>query len=113
MDSKEIIEKSTYIERINICKKHFKYLLEIKNEKTAVLEMRSQIAWYTKGMTEHKDINNMILIDTSEVDIHKLANANPSFFFETEKYKSKLNIIRINPSIKKYLNCFSTLFSIF
>lgn len=45
-----VINKPTYKEKINMCYKHLNYLLEIKNEKVAVLEMRSHISWYLKGI---------------------------------------------------------------
>ena len=37
-------------EKIDMCIKHMNYLLSFKDEKTAVLEMRSHIAWYLKGL---------------------------------------------------------------
>lgn len=55
-----IIEKPTYKERIAMCYHHLNYLLKIKNETVAVLEMRSHIAWYIKGMPYHKEIKNLI-----------------------------------------------------
>lgn len=32
------------------CLKHFNYLLKIKPEKVATLEMRTHAAWYLKGL---------------------------------------------------------------
>ena len=55
----EIIDKPTYIDRINMCYKHLDYLLKIKPERIAVLEMRSHIPWYIKGMPEHKEIQSL------------------------------------------------------
>ena len=43
-----------------MCKKHFKYLLEFKNEKVAILEMRTHAAWYIKGMPYSAEIKNKI-----------------------------------------------------
>ena len=40
----------SYEERIKMCFKHLDYLMEIKPEKVAVMEMRSHVAWYIKGM---------------------------------------------------------------
>ncbi len=37
-------------EKFDTIKEHFSYLLKLKDEKAAVLEMRSQAAWYVKGM---------------------------------------------------------------
>lgn len=46
----EIIEDQTPLEKMKTCLKHFRYLLEIKPEKIAVLEMRTHGAWYLKGL---------------------------------------------------------------
>lgn len=56
----ERLENQTPKERIELCIKHFKYLLEIKNEKIAVLEMRTHAAWYIKGMKSSSEIKNKI-----------------------------------------------------
>lgn len=37
-------------EKMQTCLKHFNYLLEIKPEKVATLEMRTHAAWYLKGL---------------------------------------------------------------
>lgn len=37
-------------ERMETCLKHFNYLLEVKPEKVAILEMRTHAAWYLKGL---------------------------------------------------------------
>ena len=42
----------SYRERINMCFHHLDYLLKIKNERVSVLEMRTHIAWYIKGMPD-------------------------------------------------------------
>lgn len=59
-DTGEIISKPSYEDRINMCFRHLDYLMEIKCEKVAVLEMRSHIAWYLKGMPNVQDIKNVI-----------------------------------------------------
>ena len=45
-----LIDKPSYTDKINMCYKHLDYLLKIKNEKVSVLEMRSHIGWYLKGI---------------------------------------------------------------
>lgn len=45
-------------EKIDMCIKHLNYLLEFKPEKVAVLEMRSHIAWYLKGVEGAREIKN-------------------------------------------------------
>lgn len=50
LENGEIIPDQTPIEKIQTCLKHFEYLLQIKPEKVAVLEMRTHGAWYLKGL---------------------------------------------------------------
>lgn len=54
----EILDKPTYEEKIKMCYKHLDYLLKIKPEHIAVLEMRSHISWYIKGIPHHKEIQS-------------------------------------------------------
>ena len=56
----EIIPKPSYDEKIKMCFHHMDYLTKIKDEKVAVLEMRSHVAWYIKGMPYHKEIKSLI-----------------------------------------------------
>ena len=46
----EIIPKATNSEIYETIVKHYNYLLELKGEHLAMLEMRSHISWYIKGM---------------------------------------------------------------
>lgn len=50
LENEEIIPDQTPIEKMQTCLKHFDYLLQIKPEKVAVLEMRTHGAWYLKGL---------------------------------------------------------------
>lgn len=43
-------KKVTQEEKFRMIRKHMKYLLEIKPEKVALLEMRSHASWYLKGI---------------------------------------------------------------
>lgn len=56
----KIIDKPTFQERINMCYKHLDYLLKIKPERIAILEMRSHTAWYIKGMPGYKEVQNQV-----------------------------------------------------
>ena len=51
-------QEISYEERINMCFHHLDYLLKIKCEKVAVLEMRSHIAWYIKGLPDCVEVKN-------------------------------------------------------
>lgn len=66
------IDKPTYEERLDMCYKHLDYLLKIKNERVAVLEMRSHIAWYIKGMPYHKEIKNLIFKAQNKEEIAEI-----------------------------------------
>lgn len=50
--------KPSYQEKIDMCFHHLDYLLKIKCEKVAVLEMRSHIAWYIKGLPDSIEVKN-------------------------------------------------------
>ena len=50
-DNKEIT-KPTNIDIINMVEKHLNYLLEFKDERVAILEMRTQIGYYLKGFNK-------------------------------------------------------------
>ena len=45
-----LLKDESPIERMKTCLKHFNYLLKIKPEKVATLEMRTHAAWYLKGL---------------------------------------------------------------
>ncbi len=47
-------------ERMKTCLKHFNYLLEIKPEKVAILEMRTHAAWYLKGLPSGVKIKKIL-----------------------------------------------------
>lgn len=47
-------------ERIETCLKHFNYLLEVKPEKVAILEMRTHAAWYLKGLPSGVKIKKIL-----------------------------------------------------
>lgn len=65
----KILSKPDYREKINMCLKHMDYLLEFKNEKVAILEMRSHIAWYIKGVPYHKEIQSSCFNAKTKVEI--------------------------------------------
>lgn len=50
----------TIKEKIKMIKKHMNYLLEIKDEKVALLEMRGHACWYLKGIPNTSKIKQLI-----------------------------------------------------
>ena len=61
-------------ERIEMCFKHLDYLLEFKREKTAVLEMRSHIAWYLKGLEGANDVKRKIFVSNTKEEVINILN---------------------------------------
>ena len=59
-------------EKIDIALKHFKYLLEIKDEKVALLQMRTHAAWYLKGIEGAKEVKNEIFKCNSKEELIKI-----------------------------------------
>ena len=68
----EKLEDLSDKEKIDLTIKHFNYLLEIKPEKTAVLEMRTHAAWYIKGINGSKEIKNKIFKCTKKEELLKI-----------------------------------------
>ena len=71
-DNGIIMDKPSYEERINMCLKHLDYLLKFKCEKVAVLEMRSHICWYLKGMPGIMEVKNEIFKTKNAEDVKKI-----------------------------------------
>lgn len=67
----KILDKPTYKERIDMCFHHMDYLSKIKCEKVTVLEMRSHIAWYLKGIPGSVEVKNLCFKATT---IEELTN---------------------------------------
>lgn len=56
----KLLKNQTPIEKMETCLKHFNYLLEIKPEKVAVLEMRTHAAWYLKGLPNAVNVKKVL-----------------------------------------------------
>ena len=73
-DNGFIIDKPSYEDKVLMCFKHLDYLLEDKPEKVAVLEMRSHIAWYLKGMPDAVRVKNLIFKAKSSDELREILN---------------------------------------
>ncbi len=60
LNTGESLPSPTGKEKIKMCIKHFSYLNKLKNEKQALLEIRSHASWYIKGLPKAKEIKNSI-----------------------------------------------------
>ena len=61
-----------YEDRIKMCFKHLDYLLKYKCEKVAILEMRSHISWYLKGMPGIMEVKNAIFKVKEAEEVKKI-----------------------------------------
>ncbi len=69
-----IINDPSFEDKIKMCFHHLDYLMKQKCEKVAVLEMRSHIAWYLKGIPHSQEVKNKIFKATSKEEIEKILN---------------------------------------
>lgn len=72
--NKEISSPPCYEEKIKMCLKHMDYLLKIKNEKVAILEMRSHISWYLKGLPNNIEVKKEIFGAQTKEEVVKILN---------------------------------------
>jgi len=68
----EVIPKPTYEDKINMCYHHLDNLLKIKTEKVAVLEMRSHVSWYIKGMPGAQQVKNSVFKAQTSEELRKI-----------------------------------------
>ena len=54
------IDPPTILEKVEMMKRHYKALIEDKNETVAAMEIRSHIIWYLKGLPKSKEIKNLV-----------------------------------------------------
>lgn len=69
LDTGNVLDEPTAEEKVNQAIKHLDYLISLKGEKLAVLEMRSHIPWYIKGMYEANTVKRTVhgLLSANEV----------------------------------------------
>ena len=71
-DNRKEIPKPSYEDKISMCIRHLDYLLEFKCEKVAVLEMRSHISWYLKGMPGIMEVKNNVFKTKNSEELKKI-----------------------------------------
>lgn len=64
----------TAIEKVDMCERHFLLLLEEKSEKIAVLEMRSLVSWYLKGISNIKQYKSKLININRKEELISLFN---------------------------------------
>jgi len=69
LDNGKEPKEVSFEEKVLMMKRHYQLLCEDKNEKVALLEIRSHILWYLKGMPNSKEMKNKIMACKSSEDI--------------------------------------------
>lgn len=72
LDSKEVLPRPTKKEVYEMIIDQYNRLLSLKGEHLAMLEMRSHIGWYLKGMTHAAAVKNMVNMSKSFDEVDKI-----------------------------------------
>ena len=72
LDSGTLPNEVTIKEKFDMIKRHMDLLLNIKNEKVALLEMRTHIAYYLKGIPSTKELKQKIFKTKTKKEIINL-----------------------------------------
>lgn len=73
LDGQPIIDVSIS-DKVDMCLKHLKYLVELKSEKMACLEIRNHIGWYFKGVPGANTLKNKVYQTSNIRDIIVILN---------------------------------------
>lgn len=65
-------QEVSFVDKVKMMRKHYELLTQDKNEKLALLEIRSHIIWYLKGMPQSKEIKNKICQSKTTEDMFKI-----------------------------------------
>ena len=85
LESKKEPTYHDFIEKTKMMKKHYELLKEDKNEKAALLEIRSHIIWYLKGMPNNKEIKNLICQCKTTEELFKIIDDYQQYITNIEK----------------------------
>lgn len=75
-------EPVSFLEKVEMMKKHYQLLLDDKCEKAAILEIRSFIIWYLKGMPKSKEIKNQICQSKTSEEMFKIIEDYKNYLIE-------------------------------
>lgn len=82
-------EPVSFLEKVEMMKKHYQLLLKDKCEKQAQLEIRSFIIWYLKGMPKSKEIKNKICQSKSPQEMFSIIEDYKQYLVEETKEKKE------------------------
>ena len=78
-------QEVSFIDKVQMMKKHYELLTQDKNEKLALLEIRSHIIWYLKGMPQSKEIKNKICQSKTTEDIFNIIDEYYNYLLTEKK----------------------------
>ena len=85
IESGKLPQTVTFIEKIEMIKRHYQLLIADKNEKLASLEIRSFIIWYLKGLPQSKEIKNKICQSQTSQEMFNIIDEYKNYLLEIEK----------------------------
>jgi nifR3 family TIM-barrel protein len=74
LNTGELIEEPSIIEKVSIARNHLNKSIEFKNEKRGILEMRRHFVHYFKGLTNFRDIRIRLLTSLNVEEINSILN---------------------------------------
>ena len=84
LDNNILPKEVPYQEKIKMMKKHYELLLEDKDAKRAMLEIRTFILYYLKGLPNSKEIKDKICKCNNSEDIFNILNHYEKTIFELQ-----------------------------
>jgi nifR3 family TIM-barrel protein len=75
LETGELMNEPTVREKMDVCKLHLDRLIDLKNEKIAVMEMRKHAAWYLKGVQGNAKVRNKINECNTRMDLVTLLDS--------------------------------------
>ena len=76
------IKPPSFLEKLAMMKKHFELLKNDKNERVAVLEIRTNILYYLKGMPESKEMKQKVCACKTSEELLNVLNTYEQFLKE-------------------------------
>lgn len=74
-----------FLTKVDMMKRHYELLVQDKDEKRALLEIRTHIIWYLKGMPKSKEIKNLVCQSKSTDDMFKIIKEYQEYLKENKE----------------------------
>ena len=85
LETGKLLPPVPYQEKLAMMKRHYNLLLQDKSEKQALLEIRSFIIWYLKGMPKSKEIKNKICTSKTTDEMFNILKEYEEYLDNLEK----------------------------